>query len=186
MTYRHLLPILILVLPLYAGAQQIQESTIVKASFSDFSNLHPLVVHIPIMLLLVALVSQVASFFVWKKQLDWVTFLALAGGVAGAFLAGGVFHPHTTNLTPAAQQVIRLHDTWADYTMWSSVVALILKGVSLFWLTGRRAIEIATTIILLFSAVAVSVTSHYGATLVYIHGVGVQGNFVSEHDDHDE
>ena len=170
--------LLTLLLPAAAAAQQLQESTVVNPSLSQLPNLHPLVVHVPIMLLIVAALTQVACFFVWKRQLDWMTFLLLAGGVVGAFLSGEVFHPHTVGLTPAAQQVIELHDTWADYTIWSSVLALILKGVSLFWLRGPRWAEIAVTLVLAFSAVAVSITGHYGGTLVYLHGVGVQGNFV--------
>ena len=177
---RILLLVSILLTATVLTGQQIQESSVVDASLSDFSNLHPLVVHIPIVLLLVAVATQIASFFVWKLQLDWVTFLALVGATVGAFLAGEVFHPHTTNLSPAAQQVIDTHDTWADYTIWSAVLATVLKGVDLFWLRARW-VAIVTTIVLVFSAVAVSVASHYGATLVYIHGVGVQGNFVEEH-----
>ncbi|WP_116125311.1 DUF2231 domain-containing protein [Lewinella sp. IMCC34183] len=168
--------------PLVAVGQQLQESSVVSPSLSELPNLHPLVVHVPIMMLVLAVVTQLASFFVWKKQLDWVTFLMLAGGVVGAFLAGEVFHPHTKGLTDAAQQTMKLHDTWADYTIWSSVVALVLKGLSLFVLAGKRWLEIVTTLVLAFSAVAVSITGHYGGTLVYIHGVGVQGNYVeAEH-----
>ncbi len=48
-----------------------------------------------------------------------------------------------------------LHDMWADYMIWSSVLAY-RPG-----LAGDP---------------------HYGGTLVYIHGVGVQSNYVSGHD----
>ena len=170
--------LLAMLLPAAGLAQQIQESTVVNPSLSELPNLHPLVVHIPIVLLIVALLTQVASFFVWKRQLDWMTFLLLAGGVVGAFLSGEVFHPHTTGLTDAARQVMDHHDRWADYTIWSSALALLLKGASLFWLRGPQWAEIVVTLVLVFSAVAVSVTGHYGGTLVYLHGVGVQGNFV--------
>ena len=173
--------LLTFLLPIAAAAQQLQESKVVNPSLSELPNLHPLVVHVPIMLLIVALVTQLASFFLWRRQLDWITFLLLAGGVAGAFLAGEVFHPHTTGLTDAAKEVMDRHDTWADYTIWSSALALVLKGVSLFWLSGVRWMEIVVSLVLAFSAVAVSVTGHYGGTLVYLHGVGVQGNFVEEH-----
>ena len=173
--------VLTLLLCAVAAAQQLRESTVVDPSLSDFPNLHPLVVHVPIVLLIVAVLTQLASFFVWRKQLDWITLLVLAGGVAGAFLSGEVFHPHTTGLTEAAQRVMDRHDTWADYTIWSSAVALLLKGLSLFWLRGPRWAEILVTAVLVFSAVAVSVTGHYGGTLVYLHGVGVQGNYVEDH-----
>ncbi len=182
---KHLLFLLTLLLPLGSFAQQLQESSVVDASLSDFPNLHPLIVHVPIMLLVVALATQVGSFFVWKKPLDWVTVLALAGGVAGAVLAGEIFHPHTSGLPPAAQQVLELHDTYAGWTIWLSAAALVLKGVSHWLLRDRRWLEVLATLVLAGSAVTVSLAAHYGGTLVYIHGVGVQGNYVEGKSDHE-
>lgn len=47
----------------------IAESEIIEASMDDFSNLNPLVVHFPIVLLLLAVFTQLASFFLWKKKM---------------------------------------------------------------------------------------------------------------------
>ncbi|MCP9236322.1 DUF2231 domain-containing protein [Lewinella sp. JB7] len=164
--------------PLLLLAQQLQESTVVHAAFSDFANLHPIVVHLPVVLLPLALLTQVASFFGWSKPLGWVTLAALAGGVAGAILAVTLTHPHTQNLNPATQQVLGLHDTYADWTLWLSVAALVAKALSLWLLPDRRWLEWIVVLLLAGTAYAVTMTGHYGGTLVYIHGVGVQGNFV--------
>lgn len=177
MKYCLLLPAALLV-PIVGFAQRIEESSVVNASLSDFANLHPLVVHLPIMLLMIAACTQLASIFIWKKPLNWVTLLLLVGGVAGAIASSKLTHPHTHGLTPAAQQVLALHDTYADWTLWLSVAGLTLKSVSMWLVKDRRWLEVAIAVVVSGSAVTVGMTGHYGGTLVYIHGVGVQGNFL--------
>lgn len=162
---------------------KIEESEIVEAEMSDFSNLHPLVVHFPIVLLLLAVITQIASFFLWKKQLSWITFLLLAGGFLGAYVASTFVHPHTTGLTQAASLVLEKHDLFASYTMWLSGIGLLLKAVSLFFLKDKLWLEIAIVIMLAGAAFTVSKAGHYGATLAHIHGVGVQGKFIESHND---
>ncbi|PHK99440.1 hypothetical protein CGL56_08285 [Neolewinella marina] len=174
-----------LLLPLAVFAQVLQESTVVDASLNDFANLHPLIVHLPIMLLPVALATQVASLFLWKQPLGWVTLIALAGGVAGAVAAGLIFHPHTLDLTSAAQEVLDRHDSYAYWTVGLSTTALILKTGDLWLFQKKRWLELLTTLVLAGSAFTVSMAGHYGATLVYLHGVGVQGNYVTGESDHE-
>ena len=168
----------LLLLPLLATAQQLQKSNISEPGLSDFANLHPMVVHLPIVLLFVALATQIASFFTWKPQLDVMTLLTLLGGVIGAFLAAEVFHPHARGLDAAAQHIYEEHDTYASWTLWLSVVALIMKAASYWFLKGKLWLEIVLTVVLAGSAAAVAFAAHEGAALVYIHGVGVQGNYV--------
>ncbi|CAH1002593.1 hypothetical protein LEM8419_03465 [Neolewinella maritima] len=186
MKYSLLLLLLTIVLPVLGVAQQIEESSVVNASLAEFSNLHPLVVHVPIMLLLLATCTQLATFFIWKEPLDWITLLLLAGGVAGALAASNFTHPHTHGLTPAAQQVLNLHDTYAGWTLGLSVAALVMKGVSLWILRGRRWLEIVVLLAVGGSASTVGMAAHYGGTLVYIHGVGVQGNYMEGQSDPSE
>ena len=47
----------------------LKESSTVEASLRDFPNLHPLVVHFPIVLVLLAEITQIVTFFLWKRQL---------------------------------------------------------------------------------------------------------------------
>ena len=161
----------------------ISESEIVEAAMSDFSNLHPLVVHFPIVLLLLAFFAQIASFFIWKKQFNWVTFLLLVGGFLGAYIASTYIHPHTTGLTEAATLVLEKHDLFADYTIWLSGIGLLLKAVSLFLFKDKFWLEIIIAVVLTGAAYSVSQAGHYGATLAHIHGVGVQGKFIESQND---
>ena len=161
----------------------IKESKIVDAKMNDFPNLHPLVVHFPIVLLLLSFFTQIVSFFLWKKQLNWATLLLLVGGFAGAYIASTFVHPHTTELTEAATLVLEKHDLFADYTMWLSGIGLFFKGFSLLIFKDKVWFEIIIALLLIGAAFSVSQAGHYGATLAHIHGVGVQGKFIESQDD---
>lgn len=161
----------------------IKESKVVNAKMSDFSNLHPLVVHFPIVLLLLAFFTQIASFFLWKKQFNWATLLLLVGGFVGAYIASTFVHPHTTGLTEAATLVLEKHDLFADITMWFSGMGLLSKGISMILFKNKIWFEIIIALLLAGAAYSVSQAGHYGATLAHIHGVGVQGKFIESQDD---
>lgn len=161
----------------------LKEVDIVDASLSDFSNLHPLVVHFPIVLLLLAALTQIAAFFFWKKQMNWATLLLLLGGFLGAYVASIFVHPHTTGLTEAASAVLEKHDQFAYLTIWLSGIGLLLKAVSLFFLKDKIWLEIIIALLLAGAAFTVSRAGHYGATLAHIHGVGAQGHFIESNDD---
>ncbi|HHG84722.1 MAG TPA: hypothetical protein ENJ82_08225, partial [Bacteroidetes bacterium] len=75
------------------------ETKLLKADFDDFPTLHPLVVHFPIVLLLLAALAQLGSLLIFKHELSWVTMLLLLFGFTGAWLAGSIVHPHTSGLS---------------------------------------------------------------------------------------
>ncbi|GIV33739.1 MAG: hypothetical protein KatS3mg031_1274 [Chitinophagales bacterium] len=153
-----------------------------KADFSDFPTLHPLVVHFPIVLLLLAAITQLAGLFVFKKELSWVTmFLALIG-CAGAYLAGSSFHPHTEGLTKKAEAVLEQHERFAEFTVWLSLAALILKAISHFFLKRKWWGEVLVAFLLIGSAYTVSTAGHFGAQLVHLEGVGPKGKFLELHE----
>jgi len=159
-----------------------EESTIVNAGWNDFPTLHPLLVHFPIILLLLAFLTQLLALFVWKKELSLITAVLLLGGFVGAYFASTSFHPHTGELSDAAQQVLDLHDRYAGFTVWSSGIALLLKIASHFLLKRKLWVEIAVVIVLAGAAYSVSHAAHYGATLVHLHGVGPQGKYLETHE----
>lgn len=169
----------------YPDAEQGAEAgnTAVFKPYSDFPNLHPLVVHFPIVLLLLAFVSQLAGFFVFQKPLSWVTLLLLLGGVVGATMASNVFHPHTAGLSENVQKMLEEHEFYAGLTTWFAVIALFLKIISHNWLTRKKWAEIVVLLLLAGSAVTVSLTGHLGAQMVHVEGVGPQGNYLEQHDE---
>lgn len=158
-------------------------STIVEAKLSDFPSLHPLLVHFPIVLLLLAFLTQLLALFVWNKEFSLLTGILLLGGFVGAYLVSTFFHPHTGELSEAAQQVLDLHDRYAEYTVWASGIALLLKAASHFFLKRKLWMEVLVVVAIAGAAWSVSHAGHYGATLVHLHGVGPQGNHleVGEH-----
>lgn len=149
---------------------------------TEFPTLHPLVVHFPIMLIILAAAFQIVSLFVFRREMGWsVVFLALLGAI-GAYLSSNVFHPHTTGLTENAQRLLVEHELFAAYTFWLAAAGLVLKIVSQFLLDRRWWSEAVVTVVLVGAAVAVAIAGHHGAELVHKEGVGPRGNFLEMHD----
>lgn len=144
-----------------------------------FSTFHPLIVHFPIVLLIVAALLQAAGLFYSKNNWNIIILLLLSGGTLGAYLSGNYFHPHTEGLSMRASEVLKRHEFYALLTVCSSAVALVIKLLSVFLVENKRKlVEIIIAIVLLFSAVCVSFAGHWGAYLTHIEGVGLQGRYI--------
>jgi uncharacterized membrane protein len=154
------------------------------AAITAFPNYHPLVVHFPIVLLLMAVLFQMISFFFLKKEFGIATLILLALGVLSAWLSSNVFHAHTGELSGNAKEILEQHERMAALTWWFALTALLFKGLSVF--LGRKSLllEILVALVLTVSAVTVSIAGHHGATLVHLHGVGPQGRFLESHHHH--
>ncbi|WP_445731175.1 DUF2231 domain-containing protein [Mariniflexile sp.] len=152
----------------------------ITAGLDEFPNLHPLVVHFPVVLLLLAVLLQLIQLFVLNRTLDWVILLTVGGGFIGAYVAGTFVHPHTEGLTEMAKRVLEQHDKYADWTLWSSALAAVLKIVSLFWYKLKRSFEVGIFVVMAFAAYSVAQAGHYGSQLVYIEGVGPQGKYLGD------
>lgn len=166
------------------NASTIQANAKPFAPFSDFPNLHPLVVHFPIVLLLLAFFSQIAALFVYRKPLSWVTLLLLAGGFLGALLASQVFHAHAEGLSESAHEIFETHESLASVTLWLSGIALVFKIISHFVFDAKKWAEWIVLLVITGAAVTVSLTGHLGSQMVYLEEIGPGGNKVEQH--HDE
>lgn len=154
----------------------------VHASLSDFPNIHPLSVHFPIMLLMVAAAVLLVNILFLRKELDWIATVATLIGFGTAYLAANYNHPHTNGLTAHAQLVLDQHDLYAEWTVYLGAVGVVVQLFSQFLFKGKRWSVAVAAIILTGSAYAVSMTGHYGAQLVHIEGVGPQGKYLeTEH-----
>lgn len=148
---------------------------------SAFPNYHPLVVHFPIVLLIVATLLQIWSMFGYRKELGVAALVTLLAGVISAWLASNVFHAHVVSLPDNVLPLFEEHERFAAYTFWFSLAAVVLKGISLFLLKRKWWSEAIVVILLLAASVFVSITGHHGAQLVHIEGVGPKGTFLESH-----
>ena len=143
-----------------------------------FPNYHPLIVHFPIVLLLMAFVFQLLSFFYFKKEFSMVTLILLALGVLTAWLASNPLHAMPGELSGKAKEIFETHELMATLTWWFSLVALFSKTVSHFYFKWKLLLEIAVTLLLTASGVTVSIAGHHGAMLVYQQGIGPLGKYL--------
>ena len=148
-------------------------------SLSGFPTLHPMIVHVPVMLIPVALLFSVLSLFVVHRALTWLTLGFAVSGLTGGLVAAFPAHPHTTGLSDAATVTLQKHDFFAYGTLWLTSLALLVALICLW--KPSKLVKICLVAALLFSTLSVAITGHYGGTLAYIHGIGVQGHFLSKH-----
>lgn len=152
------------------------------ATLSEFPSLHPLVVHFPIVLLILAALTQLVGLFTLKRELGWVTLALVTLGLVGAYVSGSYVHPHTTDdISPRAALWLEEHEEYAAYTLWLALAGTGLKAASLFLLRGRWWAEVAVLLVLGGSAGAVSLAAHHGAQLVHLEGIGPQGKYLELH-----
>lgn len=150
----------------------------VTAELDDFPTLHPLIVHFAIVLILVAAGIQLLNLYFMKKEISWIITAILLAGVLAAWFAAKKFHPHTHGISEHAQLVLDQHDKWADWTIYSGFIALVLQATNLFLFKEKRWAGVVVGIVLTVSAYSVSRAGHYGSQLVHIEGIGPQGKFL--------
>lgn len=106
------------------------------------------------------------------------TGFALAG-LVGGYIAAFPMHPHTHGLSEAAARTLQQHDFFAYSTLGVTAFSVV-TGVTAM-LKSNLLTRGLLALTLLIASVRVSLTAHYGGRLTYVHGVGVQGNFLDEH-----
>lgn len=160
---------------------EVQSMAPMPAPLADYPTYHPMVVHIPIILLLLAALLQLVALIRPSSPLNWLTFLVAFGGTVGAYVAGTFVHPHTDGLSNAAQVALETHETYADYTLWLGLAGTLLKGVTLRrplkWLEG------VTAIALVGAGIAVGLAGHQGGALTYLYGIGPRGAYLEQHEE---
>lgn len=186
---------LLMILKLHAQDKADTIATILSSTYpaahnsgtlADFPKLHPLVVHIPIMFLILAFLTQLVSFFVFKRELSWVTLFLVVIGFIGAYLSSGIFHggdPHLSMLDAVTRATFEKHEQFANYTVWISGLASLAKIISHFFLKRKTIAELVVLLLLAGCSYTVAVTGDMGARLVHIDGIGIQGRYLPAHDD---
>jgi len=141
--------------------------------FKKFPTLHPLVVHFPIVLLLMAFPIYLFGFFGKKQDVKLVALFLFFIGTVGAVVASYMVHPNTFDPSPEVTLVLKQHDFFAYWTVYLSVITCIFGAASYFF-AKKKGLEFGVMILMLLSLTSVSLTGHYGATLTHLQTVNVK------------
>lgn len=148
-------------------------------TLDDFPTLHPMVVHVPVIMIPLAFLFGLISIFFTNRYIVALALAFASAGVLGGFVAAFPMHPHTRGLSEAAAMTLQQHDFFAYSTLAITAFSVMVGVIALlrpnFLTKGLLALT------LLLATLCVSVTAHYGGTLTYVHGVGVNGNYLDAH-----
>ncbi len=154
-------------------------NVVADLTLSDFPTLHPMVVHVPVTFIPLAFLFSIIGLLSARRRFFWLTLGFASAGLLGGLVAAFPLHPHTTGLSAAARLTLHKHDLFAYATLWLALASVVLASISIWKpITVAR---IGVSALLLLSTVSVAITGHYGGTLAYVHGIGVQGQFLSNH-----
>lgn len=154
-------------------------------TLADFPRLHPLVVHFPIVFIILAFIIQIISFFVFKRELSWVSLFLIVLGFIGAYISTNILHggdPDLPTLSEIARRTFEKHEQFAHYTEWISGIASVAKIISHFVFKRKLWTGIVVAVLMAGAVYAITITGDMGARLVHIDAIGVQDNRIPLHD----
>ncbi|MEC8395304.1 MAG: DUF2231 domain-containing protein [SAR324 cluster bacterium] len=156
---------------------QLEEKRIVGKwlGLDEFPTLHPMVVHLPVVLLPFAFLLLLIEFFSRSKSPQLPSIIATLGGTAGALMASYWLHPHVESISKDALEVLEAHDLFAYITTgFASGASMCLLLRYFRWNSPDRRWWTGSALILLFfSSLSVAATGHLGATLSHVHQVEI-------------
>lgn len=153
--------------------------------FEEFPSLHPLMVHFPIVLILLAVPFQAAV--VWKnwQQIRWATLILMGAAFISALSVHTVFHAMISDDAPENVRIIfDQHNKYSQYTLWMCGITFLLKALGDFYKLRRRSFDIVVLLSAIATSILLSITGHHGARLVHVAGVGPMGKYLMEDHHH--
>lgn len=139
------------------------------------THLHAMLVHFPIALILVGLVTDIIGIFSARPFFRQASIALLSLGTLGviaAFLSGQSAGSGMEE--GSLGKAVLLHEQAAQFTLWLSIAALLLRGAAELLQLRQPWIRISAFLLLAFSSAAVARTGYLGGQLVFKHAAGVE------------
>ena len=139
-------------------------------------NIHPILVHFPIAIILLAVLMDVLNFFLPDKWWDDLKTTILYGiGAVSAIAAyyTGTLAADSVFLPSGAQSVLNEHADWALWTVWFFGIYAVLR-ILLHWYQkmNQQMIRIGLFVIALPGVFFLYETGDHGAEMVFGYGAG--------------
>jgi len=132
------------------------------------SDIHPMIVHFPIALLLLGFIADLASVYIKKEVClsKLGLYLLLIGTLSAipTLLSGLLF---TSALSGEAGQLKETHELFAIITTCLAIVTSVLRIYLQSREKSNSMLKLTTLIMYALTAVSVSITGYFGGTLVY-------------------
>lgn len=148
-------------------------------------NIHPMIVHFPVVLLMIAVLFDIIGLF--STKFDWIKksslLLFFLGTIAAviAFLTGRAASDGL-NIPINVVTAVNDHADWAEVTLWFfSIYTIIRLLIVFFFKSLKKVIVIPVVLIGLLGIYFLYQTGDHGAKLVFGYGLGT-GNIISEKD----
>lgn len=139
-------------------------------------NIHPMLVHFPIAILLLAVLLDFLNFFLPDEWWDTLKSTILYGiGTLSAIVVyyTGTLAADSVFLPSGAQSVLNEHADWAWWTVWFFGAYTVLR-IFLHWYKAmdRKSIRIAAFVLAMPGVVLLYETGDQGAKMVFGYGAG--------------
>ncbi len=144
-------------------------------------NIHPMIVHFPIVLLILAVLFDFAGVlltkFEWIKKSALLLYLLGTIAAAVAFITGNAASD-SINIPANAFSAVNEHADWAETTLWFFVVYTIVRLlIGIFFKSLKKVIVLPVVLIGLVGIYFLYQTGDHGAKLVFGYGLGT-GNII--------
>lgn len=141
-------------------------------------NIHPLIIHFPIVLLLLAVLLHLTALIIWT--LPWLRTITLSVSIMGfltlivTYLSGR----QAADFVSIPTVAINTLSKHADLALWTliyfGVLTVLHLGIKFLKVYDRKSISIVLFVLGSLGLVLIVRTADLGGQLVYKYGVGVQ------------
>ncbi|HEX2984010.1 MAG TPA: DUF2231 domain-containing protein [Ignavibacteriales bacterium] len=141
-------------------------------------NLHPLLIHFPIVLLIAAVLFDTAGLFMkknsWLQKASLILYLFGTIGVVAAVLSGDAAK-ESLNIPNAVAPHVEHHEEWAETTLYFFVIYTAARLLIFFFMNSlRKAFLVIAVLIGYVGLYFLYETGDHGAELVYGYGLGTK------------